>query len=263
MPFELSVNLEYMFHEAGERLEDRVAAAAAAGFDKVEIFTTGNRDVATLAAALADNGVALWSTVADPRTRLVDPATHTEFRDIFRRAAEDANALGCRRLVVASGPAVPYQKRPVQLQTVADAVASVVDIAEEHGITIMLEAVNTRVDHPGVLFAMTDDSAKVAELVDSPRVRLLYDMYHSIVEGEEPAEVLPPVIERVEHVQIADAPGRGEPGSGAIDWPARLRLLEELGYEGVIGIECSPTRAPTASALEWIVRLCKQATFVR
>lgn len=262
MAFELSVNLEYMFHEAGERLEQRVAAAAAAGFTKAEIFTTGNRDVPSLARALADNGVELWSTVADPRTRLVDPATHAEFRDIFRRAAEDATRLGCRRVVVASGPGVPFQKRPVQLRTVADAVESVVEIAEEHEITIMLEAVNTRVDHPGVLFARTEDSAAVAKMVSSPRVRLLYDMYHSIVEGEEPAEVLPPVIGLVEHIQIADAPGRGEPGSGAIDWPARLRLLEELDYAGVLGVECSPTRSPTSAALEWIVRLCREPSHV-
>ncbi|MFM5948600.1 MAG: xylose isomerase, partial [Novosphingobium sp.] len=62
MPFELSVNLEYMFHEAGERLEDRMAAAAAAGFRKVEIFTTGNRDVPSLKAALAATGCELFAT---------------------------------------------------------------------------------------------------------------------------------------------------------------------------------------------------------
>ncbi len=256
MTFDLSVNLEYMFHEAGERLEDRVEAAAAAGFRKAEIFTTGNRDVPSLARALADNGVELWSTVADPRTRLVEPDTHGGFRDLFRQAAEDALALGCTRVVVASGPGVPWLKRAVQLQIVGDAVASIVPIAEELGVTIMLEAVNTRVDHPGVLFAMTEDALAVALQVASPKVRLLYDMYHSIVEGEEPAEVLPPAMHLVEHVQIADAPGRGEPGSGTIDWPARLQLLEQLGYAGVIGVECQPTCSSTAEALAYIRSLC-------
>ena len=66
MGFSLSVNLEYMFHEAGDRLEDRMAAAAKAGFDKVEIFTTGNRDVPSLKAALADTGCQLVGAVADP-----------------------------------------------------------------------------------------------------------------------------------------------------------------------------------------------------
>lgn len=256
MAFELSVNIEYMFHEAGERLEDRIAAAAAAGFAKVEMFTTGNRDVPSLAKALADYGAELVSVVADPRTRLIEPETHATFRDIFRKAAEDALALGCRKVVIASGPGVPWMKRAVQLQIVGDAVASAVPIADELDVTMILEAVNTRVDHPGVLFGMTQDSLAVARQVDSPRVRLLYDMYHSIVEGEEPAEVLPPIIDLVDHVQIADAPGRGEPGSGTIDWPARLRLLEELGYTGLVGVECQPTREPTADALAYIRSLC-------
>lgn len=256
MAFELSVNLEYGFHEAGERLEDRIAAAAAAGFSKVEIFTMAGRDVASVRAALDSNGVTLWSMVNDPRTRIVDPQTHDEFRANVRQSAENAVALGCKRVVNASGPAVPYMKRAVQLQIVADAVASVVPIAEQHDLTLILEAVNTRVDHPGVLFAMTEDSAKVADLVKSPRVRLLYDLYHSIVEGEDPEAVLPGVKHLVDHVQIADAPGRGEPGSGTIDWPARLAMFERLGYTGTIGVECSPTRQPTGEALAYIKGLC-------
>ncbi|MBU6267302.1 MAG: TIM barrel protein [Sphingomonadales bacterium] len=256
MAFELSVNLEYMFTEAGDRLEDRVAAAVRAGFRKVEIFTTGNRDVPALARALADHGAELWTVVADPRTRLIERETHDGFRRMFRQAAEDAIALGCRRVVVGSGPGVPWMKRPVQLAIVAEAVASIVPIAEELGVTIILEAVNTRMDHPGVLFSRTEDAVSVIEAVNSPRVRLLYDMYHSIVEGEDPAVVAPGVAHLIEHVQIADAPGRGEPGSGGVDWPAMLRLLDSIGYTGPIGIECTPTIADTAGALTRIRALC-------
>jgi hydroxypyruvate isomerase len=250
--FELSVNLEYMFQEAGENLTDRVAAAAAAGFRKVEIFTTGERDVPALAKALKQHGVKLWTVVADPRTKLVDPSTHETFLGIFRRAASDARLLGCSRVVVGSGPAVPYQKRQVQLETVTRAVGAAVAVAEELDVTILIEAVNTRVDHPGVLFSETADAVAVVEGIGSPRVRLLYDMYHSIAEGEEPAEVLPRVIGLVEHVQIADAPGRGEPGSGNVDWERQLGLLRDVGYRGVVGVECHPTKKSTADALKHI-----------
>ena len=258
MSFDLSVNLEYMYGEAGDRIVDRIARASSDGFRKVELFTTSGRDVETLAKALSDNGAKLWSVVADPRTRLVDPETHDGFRDMFRRAAEDAFALGCDRIVVGSGPGVPFQKRPIQLRTVADAVSSIVPIAEELDLTIMLEPVNTRVDHPGVLFSQTEDAVAVINYVESPRVRLLYDMYHSITEGEDPSEIFPAVAGIVEHVQIADAPGRGEPGSGGVDWKAMLALLKENGYDGVIGIECSPTQSPTADAMKYIRELCNQ-----
>jgi hydroxypyruvate isomerase len=255
--FELSVSLEYLFQDAGDDLADRVAAAAEAGFGKVEIFTTAGRDIPALAGALKDHGVEMWSVVADPRTMLVNPDTHAAFRDQFRGTAEDARELGCARVVVGSGLAVPYQKRPLQLATVTKAVASVVDIAEELDVTIMIEAVNTRYDHPGVLFSETQDSLAVVQGVDSPRVRLLYDMYHSITEGEDPAVVFPQVVSLVEHVQIADVPGRGEPGSGTLDWPQHLELLRVAGYSGVVGVECHATRKPTAAALRYIKGLCE------
>jgi hydroxypyruvate isomerase len=150
-------------------------------------------------------------------------------------------------------------KRPVQLDIVAEAVASIVPIAQEIGVTIMLEPVNTRVDHPGVLFSQTVDAVQVIEKVASPTVRLLYDLYHSVVEGEDPMTVAPRVAHLIEHVQIADAPGRGEPGSGKIDWPAMLGLLRRIGYAGPIGVECSPTQSSTPEALSYIRELCRDA----
>lgn len=255
MGFELSVNLEYMFHEAGERLEDRIAAAAAAGFTKAEMFTTAGRDLAALGRALGDHGVGLISVLADPRTRLIERDTHADFRDLFRRAAEEALALGCNRVVVGSGPGVPYMKRAMQLDIVAEAVAGIVPIAQELGVVAMLEPVNTRVDHPGVLFSQTCDAVHVIKAVDAPCVRLLYDLYHSVVEGENPVEQVAQHIGLIEHVQIADAPGRAEPGSGAIDWAAMLGLLRAAGYCGAIGVECHPSMLSTPRALDYIREL--------
>lgn len=105
MPFELSVNLEYGFTEAGEKIEDRIAAAAAAGFRKVELFLLKGRDLAAIKAALDAHGVALVSTVADYATQLVDPATHDDFCNTFREAATAAKSLGCANVVVTSGAA--------------------------------------------------------------------------------------------------------------------------------------------------------------
>ncbi len=259
MTFPLSVNLEYAFQEAGDRIEDRIRAAAAAGFTKVELFLLKGRDLAAIKQALTETGVALVSTVADYVTQLVDPDTHEGFCAIFRQAAEDALFLGCRNVVVTSGRGVPWLRRPVQHRIFADALVRLVPIAEELDVVILLESANTRHDHPGVLCSTTGDSAAVAEMVSSPRVRLIYDLYHSVVEGEDPATVLPQVIHLVDHIQIGDAPGRGEPGSGEIDWPAMLALFRSAGYSGTIGLELMPTRAPSGDALAYIQRLCAAA----
>lgn len=255
MAFDLSVNLEYGFTEAGDRIEDRIAAAAAAGFRKVELFLLKGRDLGAIKAALDEHGVELVSTVADYVTQLVDPATHEGFCEVFREAASAAKFLGCSNVVVTSGRGVPWLKRPVQLSIFADALRKILPIAEELDVTILLESANTRHDHPGVLCSTTQDSVVVADMVDHPRVKVLYDLYHSVVEGENPDEALAAAMHQLAHVQIADAPGRGEPGSGKIDWPEALARFERLGYAGTIGLELQPTR-PSVEALAYIQRLC-------
>ncbi len=255
MAYDLSVNLEYGFTEAGEKIEDRIAAAAAAGFRKVELFLLKGRDLAAIKRALDENGVELVSTVADYVTQLVDPATHEGFCDVFREAAQAAKSLGCRNVVVTSGRGVPWLKRPVQLAIFADALRKLVPIADELDVTILLESANTRFDHPGVLCSTTADSVVVADMVDHPRVKVLYDLYHSVVEGEDPETALKAAMHQVVHVQVADAPGRGEPGSGELDWPGALAMFERLGYRGTIGLELQPTK-PSAEALTYIQQVC-------
>lgn len=255
MSRDLSVNLEYGFTEAGEKIEDRIAAAAAAGFTKVELFLLKGRDLPAIKAALDAHGVQLISTVADYVTQLVDPATHDGFCDVFRDAAAGAKFLGCNNVVVTSGRGVPWLKRPVQLGIFADALRKIVPIADELDVTILLESANTRHDHPGVLCSTTHDSVVVADMVDSPRVKVLYDLYHSVVEGEDPETALKAAIHQVVHVQIADAPGRGEPGSGEIDWPEALAMFDRVGYRGVIGLELQPQK-PSAEAFAHIQELC-------
>ena len=254
--FEVSANIEYMFHEAGESLEQRVEAAAAAGIRKVEMFTTDNRDVPSLRRALDGNGVRLWTVLTDPRTMLVDQKTHDHFLGLFRRTAENALQLGCPHVVCGSGMGVPYLKRQESLRIVSTAFARAAEVAAELGVTILLEAVNTRVDHPGVLFSRTEDSYGVASQVNSPRVKVLYDLYHSVAEGEDTHSVLSQIAGSIGHVQVADFPGRGEPGSGRIDWNKKLSEVRESGYTGVIGVECHPTKPSTADALRHFVALC-------
>ena len=111
----------------------------------------------------------------------------------------------------------------------------------------MLVPVNVRVDHPGSLLDRTSEGVYVARGVDSPFFGVLYDMYHSTVEGEDVAAELANAGDLIRYVQVADAPGRGEPGTGAIDWPEYLGLLRASGYEGPIGLEYYPTTASAES----------------
>lgn len=240
--YQLSPNIELLFTEAGDNYADRVRAAAAAGFDAVEMWGTSNRDVEAIAKALADTGVAMTSVLAEPRTNFTLPGRDlTAFFDGLLRGVEDARALGSPRIVLGSGIGFPGMKRPQNLQKLIDVFTDAVQRTEGSGVTLTLEPVNTRVDHPGALLDRTADAVAVARAVGSDRFGILYDMYHSITEGEDPAVELANAAGVLDYVQIADAPGRGQPGSGAVDWAQQLATLRAAGYGGPIGLEYFPT----------------------
>jgi hydroxypyruvate isomerase len=245
--YQLSPNLDLLFTEAGEH-PARVAAAAAAGFDAVEMWGTSTVDVDALAKALADSGVTLTSVLAEPRTNFALPwETLDAFFEGLDRGIDHAQRLGCPRIVLGSGVGFPGQKRAQNLARLVDVFSQAVERTRGSGVKLILEPVNTRVDHPGALTDRTADAVTVARGVASDSFGILYDLYHSITEGEDPATELANAADLVDYVQIADAPGRGEPGTGAVDWAAQLAVLRASGYSGPIGLEYFPTVASEES----------------
>jgi hydroxypyruvate isomerase len=240
--YQLSPNIELLFTEAGTDPAARVRAAAAAGFDAVEMWGTLNRDVNALAKALSDSGVTLTSVLAEPRTNFTLPGTDLgPFFDGLDRGVEDARLLGAPRIVLGSGVGFPGAKRAQNLERLAEVFTVAVERTRGSGVRLILEPVNTRVDHPGALLDRTADAVAVARAVNSGSFGILYDLYHSVTEGEDPAAELAAARDLVDYVQIADSPGRGQPGSGAIDWPTSLAVLRTAGYAGPLGLEYFPT----------------------
>ena len=249
--YQLSPNIELLFTDAGEH-PDRVRAAAAAGFDAVEMWGTSTVDVEALASALDETGVALTSILAEPRTNFALPwETLDAFFEGLAKGIENAQRLNVPRIVLGSGTGFAGQKRVQNLERLVDVFSQAVERTEGSGVKLILEAVNTRVDHPGALTDRTVDAVTVARGVSSPSFGILYDLYHSIVEGEDPATELENAAGLVDYVQVADAPGRGEPGSGSIDWAAQLRVLRASGYDGPLGLEYFPT-VPTEQSVKHI-----------
>ena len=264
--FDLAPNIELLFTEAGDDYAARVRAAAAAGFTSVEMWGPAGKsapsrpkDVPALKAALEETGVTIQAQVAEPRVQfMIPPKDHTPFYEGLDEGVEYARALGCPRIVVGSGTGFGGMKRQAQLDELIEIYRKGVDQIAGSGVTLVLEAVNVRVDHPGSLLDRTAEAAYIARGVDSPDFGILYDLYHSTVEGEDVAEALADAGDLVRYVQLADAPGRGEPGSGAIDWEARLRDLRASGYDGPIGLEYYPTTESVAS-LTYIRELAARA----
>jgi hydroxypyruvate isomerase len=240
--YQLAPNIDLLFTEAGESAADRVRAAAKAGFDAVEMWGPTGKDIPALAEALAETGVVLTAQLAEPRMQfMIPPKDHAPFFTGLDAGVEVAQKLGCTRIVVGSGTGFGGRKRQDQLDELIEIFTKGVQHIDGSGVTLVLEPVNIRVDHPGALLDRTSEAVYIARGVDSPMFGVLYDLYHSTVEGENVAAELENAGGLIRYVQVADAPGRGEPGSGAIDWPARLADLRRSGYDGPIGLEYYPT----------------------
>ena len=246
-----AANIELLFTEH-ESYVKRIEAAAAAGFTKVEMWMTSMHDVPALAAAAKANGIQFTSVLAGPRYNFTLPGGDINvFFDGLKLSIANAKILGSPRVVLGSGVGFPGKKRQPQLDQLVEIFKDAVKLAVEHGIELVLEPVNTRVDHPGALLDRTSEGIYIAEHVASPNFKILYDVYHSSVEGENPVEIIKNHIAHIGYIQIADAPGRGEPGSGKIDWPATIAAINASGYSQAIGLEYYPT-VETTKSIEYI-----------
>ncbi|PPF48852.1 hydroxypyruvate isomerase [Clavibacter michiganensis] len=118
-------------------------------------------------------------------------------------------------------------------------------LGEERGRVFTLENLNTAVDHPGTPFATAAETVRLVREVDSPSLRLNLDLYHAQIGEGNLIELVREALPLVGEIQVADVPGRREPGTGEIAYPAIARALEGMGYDGVVGLEAWASGDPT------------------
>ncbi len=141
--------------------------------------------------------------------------------------------------------------REEQMDLVRENVAWAADQAAGQGAEVMIEAVNTFENGPFLLHT-TEEAAEFVERVGRENVKLQYDVYHMQRMEGNLVETMRKHIREIGHVQVADSPGRGEPGTGEINYPYVFAELEELGYDGYVGLEYNPTTATTEESLAWL-----------
>jgi len=238
-----------------------------AGFTAVEFWGWGGKDLDGL-RGLVDRGLGVATFSGQRRGSLVDPQDWEIYREEVRGSLAVARRLQCDRLMIltdellpdgAARPArsdlTPAEKR----RHVVNGLTELAPLAEEAGITLLLEPLNTLVDHPRYFLDSARAGFAIVAEVGSPRVRLLYDVYHmQIMEGNV-TETLRRHLPLVGHVHVADVPGRHEPGTGELNFRNILRSLAEGGYAGTVGFEFSP-RGDTGQALAAIAELRQDLT---
>ncbi len=250
------VNVSILFKEAP--FLERFRRAADAGFSAVEFWWPSGEDLGEVEAAIkeANLTVALFNFYAGDmpagdRGLLSDPARQEGFRENVPVALELARRLGCGRLNALVGQEIPGMSREEQLDLARENVAWAAGRAAEYGVEVLVEPVNTFENGPYLLHR-TDDGARFVASVGQANVRLQHDFYHMQRMEGNLSVTLRRHIGGIGHVQVADSPGRGEPGTGEIHYPYVLGVLEELGYDGYVGLEYNPTTERTEESFAWI-----------
>jgi hydroxypyruvate isomerase len=239
---------------------DRFGAAAEAGFRRVEILFVHQLDTVRVARLLHEHSLELvlfdpapgdWD--AGERGLLSLPGREKDFLASVRDALATAASLGTRRLnALAGAPTVDAEQA---FATAVDNLRAAAPLVQAAGVHLLIEPINT-VDMPGYFVSSVELGVELVKAADHPNVRLQLDQYHAGMMGSDARQLLRDHFQLVEHVQIADVPGRHQPGTGQQPIAAFLSDLDQLGYAGSVGLEYRP-QGSTDDSLAWLDRAAR------
>ncbi|HUF20901.1 MAG TPA: 2-oxo-tetronate isomerase [Burkholderiales bacterium] len=250
----LNANLSMMFSEAD--FLDRFDAAAKAGFKGVEFLFPYAFDKAQIGERLARNKLEMVLFNMPPgdfdagnRGLACDPTRVTEFQDGVGKALDYAKALNCGQLHCMAGlKPRGIGEEKLRATYIANLQFAGRELAK-HGITLLIEAINTG-DIPGFYLNYSAQAFDVMHYANVPNLKFQYDIYHmQIMEGDL-APTIEKNLDRIGHMQLADTPGRHEPGTGEINYGFLLQFIDKAGYNGWIGCEYKPA-GKTEDGLGW------------
>nr|WP_314570195.1 TIM barrel protein [uncultured Pseudomonas sp.] len=238
IPFTLAVSAEMVFLDLP--FIERVQRIHALGFS-AEIWNWTDKDINALAATGAD----FTSMTGYITGTLTDPDGIRQLLDSARESLGIAEQLNCPSLNLhGTGlgdgglPVQPVSRTTARMWLSAcKALEKIARLGEDAGRVFLLENLNTAVDHPGTPFARADDTLALIEAVGSPHLKMNLDLYHAQIGEGNLIELIQRAGTHIGEIQVADVPGRKEPGTGEIHYPAIARALHAMGYSGVVGLE--------------------------
>lgn len=256
-----AANLTMLFTE--HPFLDRFERAAKAGFQAVEFLFPYAFSASDIRQRLDANGLALvlhnlpagdWD--AGERGIACHPDRVDEFRAGVAQAVVYAKALGVKQLNCLAGKVPPAVSEAVLRQTFVDNLRYAAAELKKNGLRLLIEPINT-FDIPGFYLNRTEQAISILDEVGSENAFVQYDIYHAQrMEGELAATMLKH-LPRIGHIQLADNPGRHEPGTGEINYPFLFSHLDRIGYDGFIGCEYKPATT-TEAGLGWFQQLDEQ-----
>lgn len=265
----LSACIEMLFAELP--FAERPAAAKAAGFDAVEFWDWSNKDIPTLAEACNKAGIpaavccvgtrdeARKAAMADGA--LLRPRNASVFCENVAETLEAVAPLGIRTLITTVGQALPDASRYAQHDSIITCLRAAAPLLEEKGAVLVVEPLNILVNHKGYYLDRSDEAFDILDAVNSPNIKLLFDVYHQQITEGNVISNFTARIGQIGHFHIADVPGRCQPGTGELNYANILRAISGTDYAAYVGCEYRPAEGTgsveAARAAVELAKLCK------
>jgi hydroxypyruvate isomerase len=226
---------------------ERLAIASRLGYRAIEFWDWRDKDVPALADEAAQLGLDVAAMSGNRLHALIDPDAREGLIGEMDQVFAAASKLNCRHIMMLSdvlnddGSAASKTPAPAQekIETMAENLTTLAHRAETANVTLLLEPLNTALDHGGCFLNSSALGVETVRRVNSSHVKLLYDIYHMSMMGEDVVTQIKNNMDCIGYFHVADMPGRHEPGSGKIDYRAVNKLLKQAKYEGFIGMEFS------------------------
>lgn len=250
-----SLCLEMIFQD--RPLLERLELARRIGYDTVEFWGWKDKPLDELRRRAGALGMRVGAFSANRSHGLMIASELQCLLSEVRESLQAAQQLGCRHLLLLVSPlkadgsadALPPQISPEQAgRQAVEALRLLAAEAARFQVYLALEPLNTRLDHPGYFLNRSHPAFEWVAAVDSPYVRVLYDVYHMHLMGKDVLQCVEGNLPWIGYLHFADAPGRHKPGTGGIPYEALCSGLHRLGYEGLVGLEFSPAGDDEAAA---------------
>jgi hydroxypyruvate isomerase len=227
---------------------ERARKAAELGFDAIEFWLPDEKgkdmkDVRQVAhdCEITVSSIVVNSNSGDIGGSLVKARDNSTYLKRLKKTIEIAHMLDCKKMITCSGNTLKGLSRQRQTRNMVRTLKEGCRIAEREGITLLLEPLNTIVDHPGYFVDSAKLGFEIVRDVGSPNLKLVYDIYHmQLMEGNI-LQTIERNLKSIAHIHCAGAPGRHELDLGELDYRNILKKIDELGYDGLVGLEYHPT----------------------
>ena len=247
MKVKKSICIEMLFTEVP--FKDRFQLTRESGFEYIEFWSWKDKDIQMIKELCRTYDLKIASFSGDQEFSMIDENQKEDYIAFVNESMETAKFLNCPHLVIHSNALdengvvknhydnVSNSKKNAVM---FDVLSDLAPAAKKANIILVLEALNTVVDHAGYFLASAKAAVELIRSVNASHIKVLYDLYHmQIMEGNI-TTTLKEYMDAIGYIHIADAPGRHEPGTGQINFTAVMNTLKELKYDGMIGFELAP-----------------------